>query len=281
MKIKISADSTCDLPAELIEKYNIGIMPLSIVKNGTPLRDGFEIVPQDIFDHVTAGGDLPTTTAVNAAEYISVFSEYRKEYDAVVHFTISGEMSACYQNAVIAAAEVPGVYPIDARNLSTGIGHLVLDAAIMAADGMDAADIKAQLDEKKNKLDVSFVVDTLEFLRKGGRCSAIAALGANLLSLHPCIEVRDGKMGVGKKYRGSIEKCLTKYIEERLSGRDDIDRSRIFITNSGGFSQETLDKVKALVNEYGPFDEVLESYAGCTVSCHCGPKTLGVLFYKK
>ena len=235
MKIKITADSTCDLSKELIEQYDIGIFPLCVVLDKEPLRDGIDITPKDIFDHVKNGGNIGSTTAVNVSDYSDRFSKYLEDYEAVVHFTISSEMSACYQNALIAAEEVGNVYVIDSRNLSTGIGLLILDAAHMASEGVAAEDIKARLDEKKQLLDVSFVLDTLDYLRRGGRCSAVAALGANLLSLKPCIEVKGGKMGVGKKYRGSVEKCLMKYVADRLRDSEHIDYRRIFITYSDGF----------------------------------------------
>lgn len=281
MKIKITADSTCDLSKELIDRYDIGIFPLCVVLDSKPLRDGIDVTPSDIFEHVRAGGGIGSTTAVNVADYSERFSQYLTEYDAVIHFTISSDMSACYQNALIAAEELDNVYIVDSRNLSTGIGQLVLDASILAAAGVPASDIKAQLDEKKNRLDVSFVLDTLDYLRRGGRCSAVAALGANLLSLKPCIEVKNGNMGVGKKYRGSIEKSLIKYVEDRLRDKDDVDYSRIFITYSDGFDMEFIDKIEALVRDCGPFKEVLKTMAGCTISNHCGPKCLGVLFYHK
>lgn len=204
----------------------------------------------------------------------------REEYDAVIHFTISSDMSACYQNACIAAREFTNVYPVDSRNLSTGIGHLVLNAAEMAEQGMDAADIAAALEKKREKLDVSFVIDTLEYLKRGGRCSALVAMSANLLHLKPCIEVKDGKMGVGRKYRGKLEKCYVQYIEDRLKGRDDIDCHRIFITDSG-IDEATWRELERVVRACQPFEEVLHTQAGCTVSNHCGPGCMGILYYHK
>ena len=233
MKIKISADSTCDLSPELIERYHIGITPLYIIRGEETLRDGIDVRPEELYEYANATGKLCKTAAVNVSDYLAHFAACREEYDAVIHFTISSDMSACYQNACIAAQEFTNVYPVDSRNLSTGIGHLVLDAAEMAEQGMDAADIASALEKKREKLDVSFVIDTLEYLKRGGRCSALVAMSANLLHLKPCIEVKDGKMGVGHKYRGKLEKCYVQYIEERLKGRDDIDCHRIFITDSG------------------------------------------------
>ena len=282
MKIKISADSTCDLSKDLIEKYSVGITPLYIVKDGKSLRDGIDIGPWDIYNHVKAGGGMCSTAAVSVSDYVDYFTRQLREYDEIVHFHISSDMSACYQNACIAAAEVGNVYPVDSRSLSTGIGQLVIEGALMAQKGtMTGEEIQQALIKKREKLDVSFLVDTLDYLRKGGRCSTLTAMGANLLSLKPCIEVKDGKMGVGKKYRGTITKCLIQYVNERLSGRDDIDTSRIFLTDSDGFTDEEREAVGAEVLRCQPFKEIYYTRAGCTVSNHCGPGTLGILFFHK
>lgn len=280
MKIKITADSTCDLSPELVEKYDIGIIPLYIIKNGKPHRDGIEIIPQDIFDHVKAGGDVCSTAAVSVSDYHETFEKLLEEYDAVIHLNISSDMSACRQNALLAAAELENVYPIDSKNLSTGIGQLVLAAAEMAAGGASPREITDELTRLREKLEVSFVLDTLLYLHKGGRCNAVAALGSNLLNLKPCIEVKDGKMGVGKKYRGTLKKCLVNYVKDRLEGRDDVDTRRIFITNSG-IDGEILKEVEAAVRSCQPFEEVLHTRAGCTISNHCGPNCLGILFFNK
>ena len=282
MNIRICADSTCDLSPELVEKYGVGIIPLYIVKDGTSFADGLEITPQDIYDHVSAGGAMCSTAAVSVADYEAFFAEQIKGYDALIHFHISSEMSACYQNACIAAENLPNVFPVDSRNLSTGIGQLVIAAAEMAAEGtMSAEEIYNAVNEKREKLDVSFVLDTLVYLRKGGRCSALAAMGANLLSLKPCIEVRDGVMGVGKKYRGALGKCIVQYVHDRLADRDDIDLKRIFITDSNGFTAEELDAMEAEVRRCQPFEEVLHTHAGCTISNHCGPRCVGILYFHK
>lgn len=280
MNIKISADSTCDLSPELIQRYDIGISPLYIVRDGESLVDGVDITPDEIYAHVEAGGNMCSTAAVSVYDYVEFFRKELESADAVVHFHISGDMSACYQNACIAAAEVGNVYPVDARNLSTGIGLLVLEAAELAQKGeLTAQEIQQRMNQRRELLDVSFVVEQLGYLRKGGRCSSVAALGANMLSLRPCIQVKDGKMGVGKKYRGAYQKCLLQYVKERLEGRDDIDPHRIFITESGGFTPEEVAEVEAAVRGYQPFEEVLHTRAGCTVSSHCGPRTLGILYF--
>ena len=280
MKIKISADSTCDLSPELIERYHIGITPLYIIRGEETLRDGIDVRPEELYEYANVTGKLCKTAAVNVSDYYAYFSAARAEYDAVIHFTISSDMSACYQNACIAAQEFTNVYPVDSRNLSTGIGHLVLDAAEMAAQGMDAADIAAALEKKREKLDVSFVLDTLDYLVRGGRCSSLAALSANFLHLKPCIEVKDGKMGVGKKYRGSFEKCLVQYITDKLGARSDLELRRVFITHSG-LPEEMVQKAVETVQKLQPFDEICVTRAGCTVSSHCGPSTIGVLYIRK
>ena len=280
MNIKISADSTCDLSPDLIVRYDIGISPLYIVRDGESLVDGVDITPDEIYAHVEAGGSMCSTAAVSVYDYVEFFRKELESADAVVHFHISGDMSACYQNACIAAAEVGNVYPVDARNLSTGIGLLVLEAAELAQKGeLTAQEIQQRMNQRRELLDVSFVVEQLGYLRKGGRCSSVAALGANMLSLRPCIQVKDGKMGVGKKYRGAYQKCLLQYVKERLEGRNDIDLHRIFITESGGFTPEEVAEVEAAVRGYQPFEEVLHTRAGCTVSSHCGPRTLGILYF--
>ena len=282
MKIKICADSTCDLSPELVEKYDVGIIPLYIVKDGASFADGREITPQDIYDHVSAGGSMCSTAAVSVADYEAFFAEQLKHCDALIHFHISSEMSSCYQNACIAAENLDNVFSVDSRNLSTGIGQLVIAAAEMAAEGrLGAAEIYAAILEKREKLDVSFILDTLTYLRKGGRCSTLAAMGANLLSLKPCIEVRDGTMGVGKKYRGKLGTCMVQYVHDRLADRDDIDTKRIFITDSTGFTAEEMDAMEAEVRRCQPFEEVLHTHAGCTISNHCGPRCVGILYFHK
>ena len=217
MNIKISADSTCDLSPELLERYHVGIVPLYIVREGKSLLDGVDITPDEIYDHVAKGGSMCSTAAVSVYDYEEFFRRELESADAVVHFHISSDMSACYQNACIAANEVGNVYPVDTRNLSTGIGLLVLEAAELAQKGMfTAQEIQQQMEQRRELLDVSFLVEQLGYLRKGGRCSSVAALGANMFSLRPCIQVKDGEMGVGKKYRGASRKCLLQYVRERL-----------------------------------------------------------------
>ena len=276
MKIKVTVDSTNDLNADLIEKYDIAVIPLSVNMGGRLYRDMVDITPDDIYAHVSAGGELPKTSAVNAAEYSELFEKYLKEYDAIIHINISSEMSTCYNNACLAAEGLP-VYPIDSRNLSTASALLALAACEKAAAGEDAEQIAADLRAAVDKVDASFVVSRLDYLHKGGRCSTIAMLGANVLKLKPCIEVHDGRMGVAKKYRGNFNRCLEMYVKDRLLNADDIDTHRIFITHSG-LDQAAVDQVRSTVEACRHFDEILVTRAGCTISSHCGDGTLGILY---
>ena len=279
-KIKITCDSTCDLTRELYEKYNVEVMPLEINLGGEYYSDGINITADKIFSYVSETGVLPKTAAIPSAKYAEFFKSFTDEGYSVIHINISSEFSSCHQNALNAAKELPGVYPIDSRNLSTGSGHLVIAAAEMVEEGMNACDIAAKLDEIKAKVDASFVLQTLEYLKKGGRCSSLAALGASILLLCPEIEVVDGTMRARRKYRGKIKKTISDYIKGRIGGRDDIDLKRAFITHSG-VAPEIVEEMKALVLELQPFEELLETVAGCTVSSHCGPECLGVLFFTK
>ena len=280
MNIKITADSTCDLSLEIIERYNIDILPLYVVENEKSLRDGIDVSPEDIFDFVEKTGGSVSTSAVNTNDYINYFTKIKKNYDAIIHINISSEFSSCYQNALLAAETVEGVYPVDSRNLSTGSGHIVVEAAKMAENGASPEEIVSALKELTEKVEASFFIEKLDYLRRGGRCSALTALGANLLSLRPCIEVKDGKMGVGKKYRGNMTKVAEQYVKDRLEGRTDIQTDLIFVTHSPS-DRELVEFVKSEIPKYMKFDEIIETSAGCTVSSHCGPNTIGILLKRK
>ena len=280
MRIKFTSDSTCDLSREQLEQFDITILPLAVAMGGKDHRDGVDILPADIYAHVAAGGDLPKTAAVNIAQYQECWEGYARDYDAIIHLNISAEFSSCHQNAKLAAEEFDNVYVVDSRNLSTGHGLLVLKGIELAKQGMAAADIAQVLREAVGKVNASFILDQLEYLKKGGRCSTLAAMGANLLKLKPCIEVKDGKMAVGKKYRGTYEKCMKEYIADQLKDRTDLDLSQVFVTHSGideALIQAAVDAVNALQS----FENLTITTAGCTISSHCGPGTMGVLFMTK
>ncbi|MCI6455492.1 DegV family protein [Hungatella sp.] len=280
-RIGISADSSCDLSAELAEQYGIAVIPQAIIMDGKTYRDGIELKPADIFRHVSEGGEICSTTAINTAEYCGVFSELRKECGALIHFTIGSGLSSCYQNAVLAANEVPGVTVVDSMNLTTGIGYLAVAAAKMAAAGMELEEITAKLEELKAHMDVSFVIDKLDYFKKGGRCSAVTAFGANLLNIKPSICMKNGTLAVEKKYRGAFRQCVRRYIEERLDAvKDRCVPDIIFLTHAA-CSEAVLEEAADLIRSRGIFSEILVTEAGCTVSSHCGPNTLGIIFAVK
>ena len=279
-QIIISSDSTCDLSRELIDRYNIRILPMGVTLGDNSYRDGVDITPDDLYAYVEKTGQLPKTSAINMAENADYFEELTRDGSAVIHFTISASMSATYNNARMAAEDFEDVYVVDAKNLSTGSGLLVLAAAEMAQQGLEAKEIAQKVSELTDYVDASFVVDNLEYLAKGGRCSAVAAFGANLLQLKPCISVKNGAMGVSKKYRGKFEKVLPTYVAEKLANGDDIDLERVFVTHAG-CDPQLVESIVELVKNTLPFKEVMVTRAGCTVSSHCGANTLGVLFVRK
>lgn len=279
-KIMITCDSTADLTKELYAKYEATVVPMGVNLGDEFRRDGLNITISDIFEYVAASGQLPKTSAVSVGEYDDVFRPLVEQGYEVIHVSLSSSLSSSHQNACLAAEELGSVYVVDSKSLSTGIGHLVLLGRELAASGMSAAEVATALEQLREKLDVSFVLQTLEYLHKGGRCSGVAAFGANLMKLRPEIEVVDGKMQVGRKYRGNMEKTVLAYIRGRLEGREDIRLDRIFITHSG-CPQEIVEKAEALVRELHPFQEVIVTTAGSTITSHCGPDCLGVLFLKK
>lgn len=280
MKIKILSDSTCDLSSELLRKYDITLVPLTVVKGDQQYKDGVTITPAEIFAHVASGGALCSTAANSIGEYQEYFEKYASDYDGVILVTIGSGFSTCYQSGCLAAEDFPNVRVIDSKNLSTGQGLVVLKACELAKTATDLDAMVEKLNAYTAKVEASFLVDKLDYLVKGGRCSSVAALGANLLNLKPCIEVRDGKMVVVKKYRGNYAKCLANYVKERLSGREDLDSSTLFVTKTV-VTDDCYAGVMATVKEHGHFENVYETTAGCTISCHCGPGTLGVLFVRK
>lgn len=278
--IKITTDSTCDLPSYLVEQHNISVIPLGIVKAGKLYQDGVNIRRTDIVAHVEAGGEITTSNAVNIADYEDLFRRESAKYDAVIHINIGMGFSCCYQNAKLAAEDFPEVYVVDSGNLTVGHGIMALAAAEAAEAGKSVTEILAMLEDMITRMETSFVLDRLDYMKKGGRCSAVTALGANLLKLHPCVDVMDGKMVVTKKYRGSIEKVVGDYVRERLADRTDIDTSRVFLVDT--CEDDHLAAIaRQLLQEDGRFGEILETKAGCTIFCHCGPGTLGLIFMRK
>lgn len=281
-KVLLTADSTCDLSEELVKRFDVVINPLHVVLDEQSYLDGVDLTPDDIYRVYNEKKLLPKTAAINTAEFVDFFTPYLNEGYEIVHINLGSGLSVTHANCRMAAAELEGVYVVDSCNLSTGSGLLVLEAADRIAAGMPAEQVAREVQDLAGKVSASFVLDTLEFLYKGGRCSALAMMGANLLQLKPCIEVDNtsGKMGVGKKYRGSLDKALQQYVHDHLADRTDVCTNRMFITHSG-ISEERIAMVKAEVEKYQTFDEIFITRAGCTISSHCGPNTLGVLFLTK
>ncbi len=280
MRIKISSDSTCDLPANLVQEHNIAIFPMIVNKGEESFRDGVDITPEDIYAHVAAGNPLCTTSAVPVGEYEEYFAKLAKEYDAVIHINLGSGFSSTHQNACIAAEDFPNVYVIDSCNLSTGQGHVVLEACRLAQTETDMDVLCEKLREFASRVDASFLLDRLDYMVKGGRCSSVVALGANLLRLKPCIEVVNNKMVTAKKYRGNYAKCMDAYVRDRLSSMEGLCDDEIFITHTK-VSDEAIEAAHNAVKECGSFQTTYESTAGCTITCHCGEGTMGILYVRK
>ena len=280
-KIIITCDSTVDLSKEFIEKLDVKVIPMTVNMEGKEYKDGVTITPNDIYRSVDRTGELPRTAAINISEYIQFFEAIREdEDDIILNFTISSKLSSTYQSSYNAVGLLENVYTIDSYNLSTGIALLVMEACKLRDEGKDIQTIIQTIEELKLRVDASFMIDDLKYLAKGGRCSAMARYGANILAIKPCIDVQDGAMGVGKKYRGKFAMTLEKYVADRIGDASDIDTKRIFVTHAG-CDAAIVDQCVKQVTDMGVFDEVLVTRAGCTVSAHCGRNTLGVLFIRK
>lgn len=279
-KVKIISDSSCDLSKELIAKYDIETLPFFIDLGGKTYKDGVDITPPDIYDFVAKSGTLPQTAAVSVETYQKAFSLWRVKGYEIVCMTISSDMSSSCQNARMAAQAMDGVYVVDSRNLSTGVGHVVINAAIMAKSGLPAKDIAEKLAEIIPKVHSSFILDNLAYMEKGGRCSSVAVLGANLLRIKPMIEVVDGVMKVGRKFRGPLKKVLENYVDVQLEHADSIRSDLLFITHTG-CAQNIVDAVRARVEQHVAFNHIEETVAGATITSHSGPNTLGILYVLK
>ena len=281
-KVLISADSTCDISGELLESTGALLIPLHIILNDKSYDDGVDIKPDDIYENFSKTGTLPKTSAINTQEYIDIFTPYLEKGYEIVHISLGSSLSSSYQNCVEASKKIEGLYPVNSCNLSSGSGHLVVEAASLAAQGYTAKEISDELKRLVPKCHSSFIIDKLDYLRAGGRCSTLAMLGANLLQLKPCIEVKntDGSMTVGKKYRGKLEKVLINYVHDQLDKYENISDSRIFITNAG-IGDKYVDIVKAEIEKLSVFRKISIERASCTISSHCGPGTLGILFMTK
>lgn len=279
-KIILSADSTCDLGDELKARYGVHYYPFHIILEERDYQDNVDITTREIFDAYYARKALPRTAAINMGEYVDYFKPWVDAGYDVIHLNLGGAISSAHKNCVLAAAELGGhVYPIDSCSLSTGIALQVIEAGEMIRKGMSAPEIVQELQALIPKCHASFILDTLDFMRAGGRCSTVVAVGANLLGLKPCIEVEnaDGSMHVGKKYRGTLKKVLSQYVKDKLAQYPNIKRDHIFITYSS-IDPEYVELVRSTIQETMEFQEIHVTNASCTISAHCGPNTLGILF---
>ena len=283
-KVVITSDITCDLNWELEQRYGVTCIPLHIVIGDKSYEDWVNITPEELYDIFYKTKELPHTTAGSVGEYTDFFKQFIDKGCDVVHLSLGSKLSVTHQSSALAANEFPGrVYSIDTNNLSTGSGLLVIKACELRDQGLSAKEIYDQVNGMITKSHASFVLDRLDFMHAGGRCSAVAMLGANLLSLKPSIEVHNddgGSMGVGKKYRGKYDKVLIQYMEDTINKYDNIDTDRVFITHAGA-NKEYVDGVYKALKAKKIFKEIHITRASCTISSHCGPNTLGVLFMTK
>ncbi|HZK39594.1 MAG TPA: DegV family protein [Clostridia bacterium] len=275
--VAITADSPIDLSPELAKQFNIAIIPLYISLGGKTYRDGVDISPEDIFKRYEEDKIIPHTSSIPIPDYNDFFRHFTDQGMAVVHFSLSSAISSTHQNARIAASELDDVYVVDSRSLSTGIAMLALEACELRDKGLAAADIFDKANLRQNLVHQSFVVDKLEFLRKGGRCSALTALGANMLNIHPSIDMREGALELVGRHRGKIQTVQLRYVEGRLAKVEDINLNRVIICHSGIPSAQ-LEAVREVIQNSQSFKEVLITRAGCTISTHCGPNCLGLSF---
>ena len=281
--VKIISDSTCDLSRELLERYDVDIVPLHVLMGDSEYEDGVDIMPDEIYAWSDANKTTPKTSAASLERVIEIFKPYIDNGQEIVSFSISEDMSTSANVMRLAARELNAeerIKVINSANSSTGIGLQVIEAALMAKEGKTAEEIERRIEEIKPRIRTSFVVDTLTYLYRGGRCSGLAAMAGGVLKLHPRISVADGKMSPGKKYRGNISKAVMDYVKDMEESLKNAELSRAFITHSG-CDRQLLDTVRSYLEGLGVFEEILETRAGGVISSHCGPGTLGVLFIEK
>lgn len=273
--VLLTADSVCDLTPQLAEQYNIKVLPLTVIEGDDSYKDGVDIHPEMIYEIYEESRQLPKTAAISPQEFIDFFSSYVEQGYEIVHLDISAKLSSTYQNACLAASTMEGVYVVDSCNLTTSMGLMLFKAAALRDEGKSAGEIADFWESFKHKLSTTFVVDTLEFIWKGGRCSGVTALGANLLRIKPCLGMVDGELKMLRKYRGSMKKVYLQYLEDVLS-QDNIDTSMAVLVNSGGIDDQTMEELRTFVLEKLPFETLYMTKAGCSVCSHCGPGTVGL-----
>ena len=279
-KIKITSDSTCDLPQSLVEENGIGICPITILLGLDEYHDTVDVDAEKVLQYVKETGTLPKTAATSIDAYREYFERYTSEGYTVIHFNISSKSSSCNNNASMAAKEMENVYVVDSLSLTTGQGIQILRACELVKQGKSAKEVVDTINADREKVQVSFVVDKLDFLHKGGRCSSAAAVMSKVLKIHPSIAMKDGTLSVDKKYMGNLARSCSQYVKDLADAYKNYDESICFITHSPS-DQAIVDLVKDKVNEYFKFNTVVDAVAGSTVTSHCGYNTIGVIFYTK
>ncbi|HOB34299.1 MAG: DegV family protein [Firmicutes bacterium] len=279
-KVKIFSDSTCDLSPELVAQYDIGVVPVYVRFGDQVYRDGIDLTVEELYQKVDELGELPATAAPSPGDFVQAFKPYIDDGLDIVFVGISSDLSAILNNARLAAQEFPEgrVHIADGRNLSTGTGILVLKAADFAAQGMDARTIAEKIEALAPKVETEFIVDTLDYLHKGGRCTGLTRLVGSMLKIRPSLKVIGGKLYPNQKFRGTRQKALNGLLNTVLAVKDEIDPERIFITHSvsddGPYLKEELLK-------HIDAKEILITQAGCVISSHCGRNTIGIIYMKK
>lgn len=276
MSFRITCDSSADLNKDMYEKYDIPVIPFTITAGEKEYKD-FDMSNEKLFDIVKETGSLPKTSAINEFDYTEFFKKENKG-EGIIHFSISSKISSACANAISASKNFDNVHVIDSMSLSSGIGLQVMYAIKLRDQGVPIEEAVKLINDRRSAVQISFVVDTLKFLHKGGRCSALTLLGSNLLSIKPSIVLKDGKMLVGKKYVGKIHKALEKYVDDTLADFNTPDTDLCFITYSSA-TEEMLKVTKDVLSKKADFKNVVETTAGCTVATHCGPNTLGIIYY--
>ena len=275
MKIAISAETTADLTKELYKEYDIRTIPFEVLLGETAYKDG-DIDTREIFDFVNRTGVLPKTTALNEFQYKEYFKELLNEYDAVIHFSLSSKISSSCEHAIRASKKFENVFVIDSLSLSTGIALEAIYARELANQGLEVNEIVEKVTARIPNVQASFVVNTLSYLHKGGRCSALARFGGALFRLKPQIIVSNGAMAPGKKFIGRSNSCVNDYCDVTLKQFDNPDKSIVFITHSRA-TEDMVAIAREKLEALG-FEKIYETIAGATITSHCGPKTLGILY---
>lgn len=276
MRIAVSVETTADFTPELLEKYDVKVIPFGVIFDGVLHKDG-EFTNEELFAYTDRTGELPKTNAVNQEEYTEYFAQLSREYDGVVHIALSGGITSATQNAFIAAKSFPNVYVVDSHSLSTGIALLAIYARELADQGLTAEEIAKKVNDRREAVQASFVIERLDYLYKGGRCSSLQLLGANLLKIRPRIVLKDGKMSMDKKYRGNFDSVIEKYGNDVIVDFNTPDKKIAFITYTTA-TEKMLENARAACRAAG-FETVYETTAGGTIASHCGAHTLGILYF--